>query len=266
MQKKDKNNFIVRPNGEETRKCPHCHTEVEVQTRMCPTCNYSLHWMKSGQNISVDFLQSPLPRIMTICAIIVAVIGQLFIYFLDSSVNDYFVNRLSLPPISTLHVAGHIMKTIGETTLLYCLMKGLIFEFRNFTWHINVTMILLLCYHLLAAALPSIGETATSATMVKFAYNACFALLALSEASYFILGLRLNSTYFGSISTCGLLMLICSGLHFATGVIFNLTSKEFYSDTAFFVFSVIYLIFLGTRMLPHEAYMLKKEKKRAEAF
>ena len=91
MQKKDKNNFIVRPNGEETRKCPHCHTEVEVQTRMCPTCNYSLHWMKSGQNISVDFLQSPLPRIMTICAIIVAVIGQLFIYFLDSSVTSLIV-------------------------------------------------------------------------------------------------------------------------------------------------------------------------------
>lgn len=256
---------IFRQNEDVIRKCPHCKTEVQVKERFCPNCNYSLHWMKSGQNIAVDYVQSPLPKIIAICALIAAIVGQLCIYLLDSSVNDYFLNRLSLPSIQTLHVTGHLLKAIGETTLLYGLLKGLRFEYHNFTWHIAVTIILLLLYHILAAALPEIGNSATLSPYYKSAFTVCFGLLAISGISYFLLGLRINSSYFGLVSTCGLLMIIYSGVHFATSVIFNLSSKEFYSDSAVFVLAIIYFIVLKGRLLTHEEYVEKKVKLREEA-
>lgn len=266
MTKNKDNRFIDRINEEDIRKCPHCKTEVQISTRLCPNCNYSLHWMKTGQNIALDFLQSPLPRFIVIGAVIAAIVGQIFIFFLDSSVNDYFANRIPLPSIPTLHITGHLLKTFGETILLYCLLMGLRFEFRNFKWLIKTTIILLLMYHLLAASLPSLDTTVLSETTMKMIFSVCLTLLIVSDAMYFILGLRLNSTYFGHISTCGLLMLFCSGVHIATGVIFNLSSKEFYSDFALLIIYVIYFIFFGNRFLPHEAYMKKKEKIRKEAF
>ena len=258
-------NFINRINEEDTRKCPNCKTEVQIRTRMCPNCNYSLHWMKTGQNISVDYVQSPMPRLVVICAVIIAIIGQFFIFLLDSSVNEYLTNRLPLPSIPTLHVAGHLLKTFGETILLYCLMKGLRFEFRNFSWLINATILFLLAYHLLAATLPFFSNGAIIDPTQKTLFSICLGLLIIAEGLYFILGLRLNSTYFGLLSLCGLLMIFCSGAHIATNVIFNLASKEFYSDFGLLIIYVIYFIFLGGRLQPHEAYMKKKEKKRQEA-
>ena len=255
---KDRHNHLgkqlVKQDLNETRKCPHCKTEVAIKYGKCPTCGHYLRWAKSGANLYADFVQSPLPNIITWCACILAVVGQICIYLLDNSVNEYFHNRLSLPPISTLHITGHLLKTIGETTLLFCLMQGLRYEYRRFGILIKVTMVLLLLYHLLAAYLPVVTATAPSVAYFKGFYNACLALLVVAEVSYFYLGCRLNSAFIGQISYLGFFMIICSGLHVALSAVLNLASKEFYSDTAIMVLTIVYLFHLRGRLLDFSSY------------
>ena len=242
---------------EKKRFCPHCKTELEEENMLCPTCHYSIHWMKSGDSLYVNYIQSPLPKAIVLIAFILAIIGQLAIYVLDSSVNEYFTNRLPLPSIQTLHIVGHLLKTTGETILLYCLLHGLKYEYRSLGINIKITMILLLLYHLLAAALPIIQSHVSSPEAVKPIFTVCIVLLGLSEFSYFILGSRLHSNYMGGISTCGLLMCICSAVHFATSIIFNLSSKEFYTDSLLLILTFVYFLVLKNRILNHEKYMEK---------
>ena len=125
--------------------CPRCGAELVRENCICPSCEWSIHRVEHPANKYIRYVQSPVSNTVVTLVFLLALAGQLMIVF----TGDFF----ALPFANNLMVAAHVVKTIGETALLFCLMYGLKFEFWRFRFHLALVILMLLAYHLMSAAL-----------------------------------------------------------------------------------------------------------------
>lgn len=239
---------------EKTRVCPKCGKTSTISTAVCPKCHFRLHWNLLDQHVMIDYLQCIPPNIVPRLAIVIAIVGQLLLIIGKAYFNEVLgvFTSASLNSI-TIFLFGHIFKTVGETTLLYLLMKGLGFEKKPMTITAWTTIILIFTYHCLAVIRVPLA-TVVSPDVIALLTNACAITLILGECTYAFWGYRLFDAYEGALSHIGGLMAICVLAHLVLNVVLHLSGKNIYCDLAISLITIFYFYYLGTRFLDHKSY------------
>ena len=235
--------------------CPRCGAELVRENCICPSCEWSIHRVEHPANKYIRYVQSPVSNTVVTLAFLLALAGQLMIVF----TGDFF----ALPFANNLMVAAHVVKTIGETALLFCLMYGLKFEFWRFRFHLALVILMLLAYHLMSAALLTVLDRGMDPNEMTSWFTICGWMLIVTEVIYALLGVRLYDTYNGNLSFIGIMMLIAALLHLGFNVFLNMTGHVLLCDIAIFAANAIYFYCLKAALLDHKSYLLfaKQESK-----
>ena len=150
---------------------------------------------------------------------------------------------------------GHLLKMAGETALLFTLMRGLRFEYRHMALLCRVTIVLLVAYHLVAAAYPFLGHPLIPTVLRPMIVSVAPYLLIAAEVAYVILGYRIFDSFNGKLSFAGLLMALAAALHLVLNLILHRSGVDIVSDAAVAIVTIFYFFFLSRRMLDHEAFL-----------
>ena len=234
---------------EEKKICPHCGHEVAFDDKTCEECQWMLRWSKDDPSVyEVDHVQTILSRPILMCFFLLAAAGQFLLFLSTETLDNVVSQRMML-------FFGHLLKTAGETALLFTLMRGLRFEYKQFGILIRVTMVLLLAYHLVGAAYPFLGHPLIPAALRPAIVSIAPYLLIAAEVAYIILGYRIFDSFNGKLSFAGLLMALVTAAHLVLNLILHRSGHDIISDAAVALVTIFYFFFLSRRMLDHEAFL-----------
>lgn len=234
---------------EEPRPCPKCGKMLKVKYQMCPDCHYTLHWLKSANHKWVNFVQSPFRRELVLAFLVLAILGQLLLFFTSNSMKIY----IQVPPLYN-YLVGHLLKILGEGGMIYCLLFGLRFEMLSMTKHVACVLLLFVIYHLFAMSWPFASVLPVVSAHVLRYYQLGVCLQLIFMVLYGALGLRLNFQYNGRLSETGLLLALVAGLSILFNGILRLLGKNFYADFALTAIYIFYLYMLWARLLDHQQF------------
>lgn len=231
----------------EKRKCPHCGEVVDVTEQICPACEWKLNWTDSADNKYVDYLQSFLSNRLVGFAFLLAVVGQLLML----STCDFF-NGL-LPYRGELLLWGHVLKAVGETTLLCCVMHGLKYEQHQLAIHMVLTIVLLLAYHVATITLLLAQHSMTQHDATSL-YDLCATLLITGEATAAALGFRMTFFFNGHLSITGIVMTVAMLVHLGLNLLLHMSGHDIYADSLVAALLIAYFWMVNRMLLDHNTY------------
>lgn len=232
-------------------KCPLCGKSLEPGTRECPNCGEKIHHHRKGQrnDLILDFVEAPLSPWVLHVALLLALVGQgLLLAF-----NPHFYQFLRPQPEVSLFW-GHLLKTMGETTLLFALMKGLSNERHNLRSFFLAAIVSLLAYHLLVALFLQVS-------LNVYTYYTGVGLLVVSTVAYLVLGFMMEERFYGGLFYLACLLILYVSVFFVFNFILKWSGKELFADVIITVLAMAYLIFLRTRLLDHKGFKRYKYKR-----
>ena len=237
-----------------TTKCPHCGAPIEEDFEVCQQCEWELHLKEVNNSKFIDHLQAPWSNRLTLSAFLLAALGQILLLLTNSNIDINFM------PWSTIMACGHVLKTAGESLLLFALMYGLRFEYRHLTINCWVAIFLLLGYHLLIAYLVSRYGIPSEVMRPKL-YYFCVAWLVLGELAIIVLGVRLYNVFDSDLSMTGALMALAALLHLVFNLFLHWSGNDIRVDAGIALITIFYLWHLHRRLLDHPSYLKRQHLK-----
>lgn len=237
-----------------TTKCPHCGAPIEEEDLVCQKCEWELHLKELNSSKFIDHIQSPWSNKFTTLAFLLAALGQIFLFLTYSGIDINFIPWYSILAI------GHILKTLGESLLLFALMYGLRFEYRHLTINCWLTLLLLLIYHLVVAYMVTNYGIPGEEQRPKLFYF-MVSWLVMGELSAIVLGVRLYNVFDSDLSMTGGLMALAALLHLVFNFLLHMSGNSLEVDAAIGLITIFYFWHLKRRLLDHPSYMNREHLK-----
>lgn len=237
-----------------TTKCPHCGAPIEEEDLVCQKCEWELHLKELNSSKFIDHVQSPWSNKLTTLAFLLAALGQIFLFLTNRGIDINFI------PWHNILAIGHILKTIGESLLLFALLYGLRFEYRHLTINCWLTLLLLLIYHLVVAYMVTNYGIPGEEQRPKLFYF-MVSWLVMGELSAIVLGVRLYNVFDSDLSMTGGLMALAALLHLVFNFLLHMSGNSLEVDAAIGLITIFYFWHLKRRLLDHPSYVNREHLK-----
>ncbi|MBQ6210612.1 MAG: hypothetical protein IJK42_12715 [Prevotella sp.] len=194
----------------------------------------------SSKDLEINHLITPCHSIIMHLAVLLYFIGVLlFVVSFPSFAQSHQIDRtVSLG-------AAHVLTFLGETTLLVCLMQGMKVLKKPmrtlFLWALAGIFII-------HATMGILNMTGTVEIPTRYSIPLFFVCML----PYFILGYKIDNTYYGTLSVAGSWMLFSVALNLIYLLIIEFVGHYWISDFICATVGIIYIIYLRNRLIGGE--------------
>lgn len=194
----------------------------------------------SSKDLEINHLITPCHSIIMHLAVLLYFIGALlFVISFPSFAQSHQIDRtVSLG-------AAHVLTFLGETTLLVCLMQGMKVLKKPMRTLFFWTLAGIFIIHATMGILNMIGT-------VEIPTRYSIPLFFVCMLPYFILGYKIDNTYYGTLSVAGSWMLFSVALNFIYLLIIEFVGHYWISDFICATIGIIYIIYLRNRLIGGE--------------
>lgn len=194
----------------------------------------------SSKDLEINHLITPCHSIIMHLAVVLYIIGALlFVVSFPSFAQDHHIDRtISLS-------AAHILTFLGESTLLVCLMQGMKVLKKPMRTLFLWTLAGILITH---ATMGILNMTGTVEIPTRYSIPLFFIFMF----PYFILGYKIDNTYYGTLSVAGSWMLFSVALNLVYLLAIEFVGHYWISDFICAAIGIIYIIYLRNRLIGGE--------------
>ena len=187
-----------------------------------------------SENVYVYQVETNVSKNVLNLAFTAAVLGQLLFFLANDSISAVLGSNGT-----SLVILAHLLRTIGEGFLLYCLMKGMSTLLYPLKPYFIATIFFFVLFHVVTSICMLLKKTWILEDFGIFFYMA-------NTITYFLLGFKLKQRYRDSMAKLGVLMMTYIILSMSLSLI-GMNGVNLYADLACIAVGVFYIVTLRDR-------------------
>lgn len=194
----------------------------------------------SAKDLEINHLITPCHSIIMYLAVFLYFMGALlFIVSFPSFAEGHGIDR------TVSQAVAHLLTFLGESTLLVCLMQGMKVLKKPMRTLFMVTLAGIFIVH---ATMGIINLTGTADIPTKYSIPLFFVFMF----PYFVLGYKIDNTYYGTLSVAGSWMLFSVALNLVYLLVIEFAGHYWVADFICAAVGIIYIIYLRNRLIGGE--------------
>lgn len=192
------------------------------------------HKHHRSENVYVYQVETNVSKNVLNLAFTAAVLGQL-LFFL----SNFSISAVLGSDGTAFVILAHVLRTVGEGFLLYCLMKGMSSLLYPLKPYFIAAIFFFILFHIVTSICMLFNITAILEDIGIFFYMA-------NTITYFVLGFKLKQRYRDSMGKLGVLMMTYIILSMALSLV-GLNGVNIYADLVCIAVGVYYIVTLRDR-------------------